>query len=245
LSPIASRVRSERQRRGWSREALAYRSGLSHAAVTQIESGRRQDVRLASLSALADALGVSIDYLVGRACEGDAPLLEHRAFVYASGSDFLATVVPFLRDGVRSGDAVLVVTTGKQIRRLRSALGDEASYVDFHSSAGWYRTPVETLDRYQAYLDRPSDRDGHWTRIIGEPVWAGRSAAEIEQWVRYESVINLSLRARPASIVCPYDASVLPSAVVDAARRTHPEIASGTGAMASAAYVEPESLLLA
>jgi DNA-binding XRE family transcriptional regulator len=63
---IAAALRRLRAEHGWSREDLAVHSGVSQAAIAQIETGRRIDVRLRSLVALADALGVSIDELAGR-----------------------------------------------------------------------------------------------------------------------------------------------------------------------------------
>ena len=61
---IGARLKAARRRLGWSREELAFRAKLSWPAVAQIESGRREHPRPATLSALADALGVTIDYLV-------------------------------------------------------------------------------------------------------------------------------------------------------------------------------------
>ena len=63
---IAAALRRAREDRGWSREDLAHHSGVSYGAIAQIETGRRTDVRLRSLVALADALGVSVDALLGR-----------------------------------------------------------------------------------------------------------------------------------------------------------------------------------
>ena len=64
----------------------------------QIESGRRKDVRLSSLVALADALDVSVDYLLGR-MPSMTPLLRHRAFLYDTVETFTESVLPFLREG--------------------------------------------------------------------------------------------------------------------------------------------------
>src|SRR3984893_14177140 len=100
LSRVGRSLRSARERAGWSREALAYHSGLSWAAIKQIESGRRQEVRLGSLVALANALGVSVDYLVGGKATVSSKLLEHRALIYGSDEEFLAWTVPFLVDGI-------------------------------------------------------------------------------------------------------------------------------------------------
>src|SRR5438445_8615473 len=80
---LGARVRAARQRRGWSREALAFHSGISWSAIAQVESGRRTNVRPSTLHALALALGVTIDYLVaGRSVA--APMMEHQALLYAT-----------------------------------------------------------------------------------------------------------------------------------------------------------------
>src|SRR5487761_1606181 len=133
-SPIGLSLRSARERVGWTREVLAYHSGLSCAAIAQIESGRRHDVHLASLVALATALGVSIDYLVGGTADDGQKLLEHRVLVYDSDAEYLASVVPFLLEGLKHNDCVLAVTTGRQTRLLRGAVGDDATLVEFHDS---------------------------------------------------------------------------------------------------------------
>src|SRR5688500_3335822 len=104
-------------RLGWSRETLAHHSGVSWSAIAQIESGRRKDVRLSSLSTLADALGVSVDYLIGTA----APhLLEHRVLPYGSDEEFLAAAVPFFIVGMERSDSLLAVTTESKIGLLQN-----------------------------------------------------------------------------------------------------------------------------
>jgi transcriptional regulator with XRE-family HTH domain len=61
---IGTALRAARAQRGWTRDQLADRAGVSVAAIAQIESGRRRDVRLSTLTALATALDVSLDELV-------------------------------------------------------------------------------------------------------------------------------------------------------------------------------------
>src|SRR3954447_1727530 len=97
---IRASVKAARERLGWSREALAYHSGVSWAAIAQIETGRRTDVRLSSLSALARALGLSIDHLVGHPSRPVAPMLEHQALVYHSDTEFLSAVIPCLNAAI-------------------------------------------------------------------------------------------------------------------------------------------------
>src|SRR5260221_8092100 len=191
-SRIGETVKAALERIGWSRETLAYHSGVSWSAIAQIESGRRRDVRLSSLSALANALDVSVDYLIGTSAAIKPQLLEHRALVYESEEEFLAAAVPFLNEGIERSHGVLAVTTQAQIRVLRDALMDNAPDVEFVDSMDWYSSPTEALNRYREFVNQKFEKEAAWIRIVGEPVWAGRSDTEISAWTRYESMLNLS-----------------------------------------------------
>jgi transcriptional regulator with XRE-family HTH domain len=244
-SRIGESLRAARTRVGWSREALAYHSGVSWSAIAQIESGRRKDVRLSSLSALADALDVSVDYLIGTAAATTAPqLLEHRVFTHGSDEQFLAAAIPFLADGIERSHCLLAVTTAAQTRLLRDALDDRSEHVEFANSADWYRSPKAALNSYRAFVKEKFEAGAGWIRIVGEADWAGSSDAEITAWSRYESMINLAFASAPVTVVCSYDVRSLPAALVADARRTHPEIADGSDATASPMYREPEDFLL-
>jgi transcriptional regulator with XRE-family HTH domain len=228
---------------GWSRDVLAYHSGLSGAGIAQIESGRRREVRVTTLLALARALEVSIDYLVG----GSATIPElfrHRLLVYGSDDEYVASTVPFLREGIERSDAVLVVPSEHQGDLLHDALGDDAQHVEFLDSTAWYTTLHGAANGYRTLVKDRFDRGAPWVRIIGDAVWAGRSGAAITEWFRYESMVNLALASSPATIMCSYDGRALPDAVLAEAHRTHPEVAVAGATSASQAYQEPEDLLL-
>src|SRR5437588_9792301 len=126
---IGESLKTARARLGWSREALAFHSGVSWSAIAQIESGRRKDVRLSSLAALADALGVSIDYLAGSTAALSPHLFEHRLLTYASDEDYLEGAVPFISEGLEQSHAHLVVGTPPQIALVREQLDDRADRV--------------------------------------------------------------------------------------------------------------------
>ena len=163
--------------------------------------------------------------------------LNHQGLVYDTDEQFLMTTVPFCRDGLDRDDAVLAVTTTANIDHLRDSLGGDADRIEFVDSAVWYDAPGRTLAAYHRYVTERSDRR---IRIIGEPVWEGRDALEAAEWTRYESVINLAFADSAAWIVCPYDARVVPAAVVDDARRTHPDLVDGPVTEFSPAYVAPD-----
>jgi transcriptional regulator with XRE-family HTH domain len=242
-SRIGESLKTARARLGWSREALAFNSGVSWSAIAQIESGRRKDVRLSSLSALANALGVSIDYLAGSAAALSAHLFEHRLLAYASDEEYVESTVPYLTEGLEQSHAVLVVATPPQIALLREALDDGSEHVEFADSADWYSSLAGALNRYREYVKQKVGAGAAWIRVVGDPVWAGRSDAEIAAWFRYESLVNLAFAAAPATIVCAYDTTSFSDEVIAVARVTHPVAHAGVFDE-SVAYRETEDFLL-
>ena len=243
-SRIGVSLKSARERLGWSRETLAHHSGLSWSAITQIESGRRQEVRASSLVTLASALGVSVDYLVGGEATTSPGLLNHRVLVYGSDDEYLAASVPFLQEGVAGDDYVLAVTTEVHIDLLRDALGTDATNVEFLDAADWYGSLRGAASGYREIVKECFERGAPWIRIMGEPVWSGWGGAEIVEWFRYEAMINLSFASSPATIVCTYDTRSLPESVIEDARRTHPQVARAGDVAASPTYREPADFLL-
>jgi transcriptional regulator with XRE-family HTH domain len=243
-SRIGETLRATRVRAGWTREALAYHSGVSWPAIAQIESGRRREVRLSSLFALADALTVSVDYLIGTDAAMAPRLLEHRVLSYESDEEFLAGTTPFLGEGIERSDALLAVTTPARTGLLRDWLNGSAERVEFADSREWYRSPGEAMNGYRAFVKQKFEAGAAWVRIVGELVWTGRSDAEIIEWTRYESLLNLTFASMPTTILCPYDARVVPAQVLADAHRTHPAVTHGGGAIANPAYRKAEEFLL-
>ena len=74
---------------------------------------------------------------------------------------------------------------------------------------------------------RSSERTPARLRGIGEPIWAGRSGAELVECQLHESLLNLAFAdATDFRLLCPYDTS-LDEAVVHEARRSHPHVDGG------------------
>lgn len=55
-----------RKQKGWSQEKLAVESGISYNTIIKIERGGIENPKIETVIKFADALGVSIDKLVGR-----------------------------------------------------------------------------------------------------------------------------------------------------------------------------------
>jgi anti-sigma regulatory factor (Ser/Thr protein kinase) len=146
--------------------------------------------------------------------------------------------VPFLRDGVGSGDRVVAVCGIDHEVLLRGALGPAAGSVEFAESATWYSHPARTLADCLSDADDTAWR-GRRLRLLGEPVvWASRPPLEVLEWQRAEAMLNVAFRGTGAAVMCPY-ASSLPAGVVAAGRRTHPETVRGATSMANPLYMDP------
>ena len=70
---LGDRIRKARGWCGLSQAALARRIGVSSTTMNKIEGGNTPDPRASRITAMADALDVSADYLLGRTVETTPP----------------------------------------------------------------------------------------------------------------------------------------------------------------------------
>ncbi|MZF85940.1 anti-sigma factor RsbA family regulatory protein [Streptomyces sp. SID5643] len=147
----------------------------------------------------------------------------HPALFYRDEQEYLDGTLPFVREGLEAGEPVAVAVPGKNLVLIRDALGDDAAAVrllDMHEAG---RNPGRIIPGVlRAFAD--AQPAGRRVRIIGEPVWAGRSAAEYPACVQHEALINAAFRGRTATILCPYDVARLPEHAVADAYATHPTV---------------------
>ncbi|MDT7546043.1 MAG: hypothetical protein QOE99_2153 [Actinomycetota bacterium] len=164
------------------------------------------------------------------------PGFDHEALVYSGSADFLAGTVPFITGGLDADEPVLVALPRVRVHLLREALGDRAADVAFLEMEDIGRNPACIIPAWRAFLDeRPVD--GRPVRGIGEPIWAARSSAELDECHLHESLLNEAFHDTPAfTLLCPYDTTTLDPAVVDEARRTHPVLLSQGSRAASNLY---------
>ena len=170
----------------------------------------------------------------------------HEALVYSSADELVAASVPFLRQGLATGDDLLVVLREHSAADLRVALGEDAARVEFRDSIAWYRSPELSVASYTRYLDEHLGSGTPRVRVVAEVIWPQRAAAaEVAGWKQYEASISMTMASVPVSFVCTYDTRELPSEIVESARQTHPVLRTVTGALPNSGYCEPESFIRA
>ena len=134
----------------------------------------------------------------------------HEAFFYTGPDEFMAGTVPFLRDAVAADEAVLVVLDTAKITTLRGALGADADRIEFADMTQVGANPARIIPLWQDFILRHSG-DERRIRGIGEPIWAGRSPAELAECRRHEELLNVAFDDPAFTLLCPYDSAVLES----------------------------------
>jgi anti-sigma regulatory factor (Ser/Thr protein kinase) len=162
----------------------------------------------------------------------------HPAFFYGSRAEYVDGVGGFVRAAAAHGRPVLIAVPAPRLRLLREALGgghEGLTWIDMREAG---RNPGRILSLLQEFADRHGARG---PAIVGEPIWVGRTPAEIREATRHEALINLAFAGRHATVLCPYD-TALPGPALADARRTHPLLGDAAGHRPSPDHVGPDAV---
>jgi anti-sigma regulatory factor (Ser/Thr protein kinase) len=170
--------------------------------------------------------GMTADATVG---EG----MSHQAFFYHRQRDYVAQLTAFADMGLANGEPVFIAVPGQRASMLRDHLGERVRYADMMRLG---RNPARIIPEVQGFID---SHRGQRVRYIGEPVWLGRSDAEMCEAARHEALINLAFSGMAVTILCPYDAARLPPFVISDAGRTHPVIIANGRTAPATHYAGP------
>jgi anti-sigma regulatory factor (Ser/Thr protein kinase) len=145
---------------------------------------------------------------------------QHEALIYDGPEEYLAGTVPFLRAGFEAEQRMLVAVGPEQTDLLQGELGTDARSIRFADMGEVGRNPAVIVPLWREFVDEAS---GAPVRGIGEPVWASRSVAALEECRRQESLLNVAFEKGPAwSLLCPYDAVSIGDDILEKVALSHP-----------------------
>lgn len=149
-----------------------------------------------------------------------------------------------MRQGLASGDHLLVVLREAGRIALQQALARTADKIEFADAVAWYRSPEHAFQRYSRYLDDRLGRGAPRVRVVAEVIWPESSATVgVAEWKRYEARISAAMASVPVSFVCTYNLQELTAGIVSDAERTHPVLRTAEGARPNARYSEPTAFI--
>jgi anti-sigma regulatory factor (Ser/Thr protein kinase) len=147
---------------------------------------------------------------------------QHEALIYEGPGDYLQGTVPFLRSAAEAGEPALVAVGKAQREWLQEELGEAAERVRFADMEKLGRNPAWIIPFWREFVDEAAGRS---VRGIGEPVWAARTPAALDECQRHEALLNLAFAPEPAwSLLCPYDAGSLGDDVLEKVACSHPHL---------------------
>jgi anti-sigma regulatory factor (Ser/Thr protein kinase) len=163
----------------------------------------------------------------------------HSALIYGSDDGFLDVALPFVERGIELGEPTLVAVQAANVENLRAILDGESDGLTLLSVDDWYETSARTREKFARWA---TERTGPGrARMLGEPPWTVGNDAQVRDWARHDSVINVVFDGMPVSFMCAFDARELPEDIVEHARRTHPDIVGPRGTSASESYEDPRA----
>jgi anti-sigma regulatory factor (Ser/Thr protein kinase) len=146
---------------------------------------------------------------------------QHEALIYEGPDEYLEGTVPFLRAGLEAGEPLMVAVGRAQREMLEGELG-EADDVRFADMERLGRNPAWIIPFWREFVDEACGRP---VRGVGEPVWAARSRAALDECQRHEALLNVAFDPGSSwSLLCPYDAGSLGDEVLEVVACSHPHI---------------------
>jgi anti-sigma regulatory factor (Ser/Thr protein kinase) len=145
----------------------------------------------------------------------------HEAFFYEGQDQFLEGTAAFIGDGLAAGEPILAVLDAAKIDALKAELAGDAQAVLFADMATVGANPARIIPAWQEFIDEHGLATRR-LRGIGEPIWPGRSSAEMAECHRHEALLNVAFGDVGFWLLCPYDTSRLQPGELERARHTHP-----------------------
>jgi excisionase family DNA binding protein len=182
--------------------------------VDEFESPRRAAGRVPAVAATVTLAGTPVE------------VYTHLAAFYASAAGMLRITLPFLAEGLRTGDPCFLLAAGEVLAAYRQALG-RLPGVDIDNlvvADGPGRTVVQGLEFWEQALWQAVANGPRVIRIVGEMVSERDQFASEAEMLDYEVALNQTFKRFPCVVVCQYDVRRFSGNAVLAALRAHPDL---------------------
>lgn len=178
---------------------------------------------------------------------------EHIALFHKSHEEQLATVVPFVRQGIARGERVMYVldelSEADAIEALRGGDVDvdaaaESGALTFHTLEetylrNGYFDPDDMLALYSDALDEAT-AEYPALRVTASTNWLLDDRATIGRFMEYESRVNDLFHGEDCIALCHYDCTTLPPEILVDVIRTHPHLIYENTVCHNFYYTPPE-----
>lgn len=157
----------------------------------------------------------------------------HQALFYTGNDEYLAGISDFIGPALDRDEPIAIAVPAPNLKLLRDELGDRAAPIELLDMSELGKNPARIIPAVLSMIER---HGGSPLRYVSEPIWPGRSLAEIREATRHEALTNLAWGGADIRVLCPYDAAHLDDQVLIDAEHTHPGVVRDRRLAASSAY---------
>lgn len=163
---------------------------------------------------------------------GMAPIEAHQALFYNGNDEYLAGISGFIDPALDRGEPVAIAVPAPKLKLLRAELEEPTAPIELFDMLELGKNPARIIPRVLSMIER----HGGTLHYVGEPMWPGRSPAEMREATRHEALLNRAWPDAEVRVLCPYDAERLDDDVLLDAEHTHPGLVREGRLAASSAY---------
>jgi anti-sigma regulatory factor (Ser/Thr protein kinase) len=162
----------------------------------------------------------------------------HGAAIVTTQHELLAAALPFLEEGLRAGDLVVLTCPPETVELISGELGERARQVESEPRVSLLgaRAP-DALQMARRFQERAEASGSGRLRVLAG-IDFGSDPADWREGQRYESVTN-RLLTDAVHAMCLYDSRRLPEKVVESAAATHPHLVRGGRWAANPDFQDP------
>ena len=126
----------------------------------------------------------------------------HEAVLYEGDRGFVDRIAPFVREGIDAGQPTLVMVGRSHMDALRGAIGDVPGLVEYRDMEVVGANPARIIPVWDEFAAELTGRGAEAMRGVGEPIWPGRTTAQLEECHWHEALINQAFADVRASGWC-------------------------------------------
>jgi excisionase family DNA binding protein len=160
------------------------------------------------------------------------PLRTHLAPIYSTDLGGRRLAVPFLADGLRSGQPCFLAATGPVLERYVRALSQEhAIDVDAAKQSGLFTivgwpgaTVAEAIANWERLFGKSLAGGPTILRVVGEMACERSMFSSDAEVLAYEEAYEVMVRRYPAVTLCQYDAREFNGEVILRVLKAHPDM---------------------
>nr|WP_238994862.1 MEDS domain-containing protein [Mycolicibacterium chubuense] len=183
---------------------------------------------------------------------------DHLCAFYRGLAERDEILIPYLREGLRSGDKCICVVDATDPETVLAALTDDLDLTTLLTNRtldvqrardSYLREDGFSTDAMLDFLDNAVGgalaQGFEFARSVGELTWSLQDMPGVDEFVGYESELNRFLPRYPQVILCLYDLDHFSGEILMDVLKTHPKVLVGGMLVANPYYLDPDEFLAA